>query len=65
MLFFSETVRPRLVTPMHGDETGQRQRRLRGDSGKNENCRGKRPVQSLFSDLLLFGTTPQTFTEHT
>lgn len=55
MVFFSEAVLPRLMSPQC---VVVRQGRSRGGwevTGKDGCCRGWRPVQSLLSDLILFG----------
>lgn len=55
MLFFSDNAAETYVTGMPGDEPEQRQN-LRGDCDTGGCCQGRRPVQSLLSDLVLFGS---------
>lgn len=43
--FFRDNAADTYVIPIHGNETGQRQRRWRGDSGQDGSCRG----EGLFS----------------
>lgn len=57
--FFSiNSVSETYATPVAGDGTGQRQRRLSGDGGRGGSSGGTegRPVQSLHSYLVLFSS---------